>query len=146
MANRRHQDIRYLNTDLDIKSDKPFDKLVGCFRKMRMPENTYTKINNRTWLGCFEVGLQERSPEQTILKFIKVIEKLGKIEMNEWDNCRSKLFNIGFDCGKAPRPYNNFRCCLSAGLLKKIAKLGAGIEISIYPEPNALKQASVKRQ
>ena len=139
-SNRQQQTIRYLNTDLDIKSAASFNNLVAYFRKMKMSENIYKKINSKVWLGSFEIGLQESHPEQTIGKFIKILKKLGKDELKEWNNCKSKIFNIGFDCGKVPRSFNNLSCCLSAELLNEVAKIGAGIEITIYPEPKSVKK------
>ena len=135
---RNHNNvIRYLNTDLDIESNQPFNKLVQCFKKMQLIEMHYCKNESgKIWSGCFEIEMispksPELTPELTISKFIKTLNGLSGEELKEWNRCKKKTFNIGYDCGKKPWAFTN---SLPSPLIEKLNKHGLGIAITIYPE------------
>lgn len=122
--------IKYLNTDLDLKSNVRFDSLAQFLRKAGMIELTYGLMKKK-WFGIYEVSTNQRNSEQTLRRFLKILERLSGDELKEWRGCNHKVFNIGFDCGNEPWAFSN---SLSSDTLKRICALGAEIEITIYPE------------
>lgn len=135
--------ISYLNTDLEIKSNQPFDLLRRFFHTKGMFELRYdvAKVKRiSTWTAWFEVERDYKTPEKTIQSFIKILNGLGPAERKEWDKAKTKIFNIGYECGEEPWAFCNE---LSKDLLHEISKYGAGITITIYPERYSLGRGPV---
>lgn len=137
--------INYLNTDLDLISNTPFEKLTRFLNKFGSFELHYGQEQNKKWFGRYEVLSDYENPEQTLRQFLKIIDRLRGNELKEWRKCTRKIFDIGYDCGKEPWGFSN---SLSNETIKKIGALGAEIKITIYPEvqyvPN--KRSNLKKK
>ncbi len=73
-----------------------------------------------------------------------VIESLVPPLRSVWAGCSQREFNIGYDCGLEPWAFNQG---LSADLLGRMAKAGASLRVTLYPDrgqhtPNPPPQTS----
>ena len=137
------EELRYLNTDLDIRANISFAQLARRFRMARMSELCYAPAHAKglkwKWYGSYEVACGQRGehPQHTLRAFIKFLKRLSPAELKEWRQCGDKMFNIGYQSGKNLPPIKKGTGLvqeLSHDLLKTITKYGAGIVITIYPD------------
>jgi len=68
--------------------------------------------------------------EWAISRFCAFIENLPPNARRLWDQCCSRVFDIGYESGDSPRC---FRSILHPETVARVASLGAAIMVTIYP-------------
>lgn len=124
--------IHYLNTDLELESDTDHMVLVRELLE-RAFFDLYAGEIEDGWRATLEIGAYTRKPERAIRKMLDVISSISDESRSVWEACRTREFDIGYECGEAPKGWSCFRQPLSPDLLARIAAVGAGLRITIYP-------------
>jgi hypothetical protein len=126
--------IEYLNTDLDLTSAADLTKLATTFEAQSVFSLHVTHSEDGLWYAIFEADDpydECREPEKSISAMLKAIESLTSSEHATWATCTRREFNIGYDCGDEPWAFNQG---LSNELLCRIAKVGASLRVTLYPD------------
>ena len=129
------EDIRYLTVDLVVKSREDLTPIVNDFG-----EEVFVLHNGKTgdfYHAYLEISERYEGPNKEIGFFCSLIEALGPVERQIWDNCFSKTFDIGYECGDSNRSFSSE---LRPEVIERIANCGGSIEITIYPMPPENKQ------
>jgi hypothetical protein len=157
--------IHYLNTDLDLIADHDLTPLVDALQAGGMTEIYRIEENGRraglelaSGPGSARVtgddvndgrvdfdGVSDRDrdayrPATTIAGLLDVLEAMDADTRAAWDACRVREFNIGYGCGDRPWGLHQ---SLDASLLARVAALGAGLRITIYPATTDTSEVSV---
>ncbi|MCX5842253.1 MAG: hypothetical protein NT022_00625 [Deltaproteobacteria bacterium] len=122
-------EIRYLNTDLIIESPNDLSPIAESFGEevIVLYNGAWGKVNR----AIFEVEISlHASANETIETFCALIEGLKEKERAIWDACFSKIFDIGFESGLTTQ---SFSSQINQDTIKRLAAIGASIEITIYP-------------
>ena len=126
--------IRYLNTDLDLRSTVDLGPLVFDLKAARKVGYLPTRGNGGGWWASLSMEKLDE-PEKNIANMLSVIESLPAESRNIWDACFLREFNIGYVCKGEPWSFSQG---LSAALIGRIAAVGASLRITLYPEPDEL--------
>ena len=119
--------LQYLNTDLELGAD--FD-LCGLVAELR--QSGLFVLNDETLARGFavlELNAETAAAADTIELMIAAIEALPVALKSDWARCASRVFDIGFASGAAPR---SIATALPAALLRRISDVGASVGITIY--------------
>lgn len=125
--------ISYLNTDVELISAEDLSALTADFEA----RGAFTLYNGRSddgrWRATFEISsdVSPHEPEQTIAALLDLVESLPGALRAVWSRCEMREFNIGYDCGRRPWAFNQG---LSNTILTRLARSGASLQITIYPE------------
>ncbi len=122
--------IRYLNTDLDLKSTEDLTALAEAFETQGVGPLHVGSGEDGLWHATFETDEQHEKPEPNIASMIAVVESLPEQLLAVWSSCTCREFNIGYDCGSNPWAFNQV---LSSQLLGRMAAAGASRRITLYP-------------
>lgn len=68
--------------------------------------------------ATLETEAEHPEPETNIASILTAVESLEVLNLNRWDNCTLREFNIGYDCGAEPWAFNQR---LSPNLLGRMA-------------------------
>lgn len=120
--------IHYLNTDLIIESPDKLSAIADAFGEdvIVMYNGQWGNIHR----ASFEVAGSHADANETIEYFCCLVENLDQQERAIWDTCFSKVFDIGYESGLSPQNYSSK---LRSETIKRIAQIGAAVEITIYP-------------
>lgn len=121
--------VKYLNTDLEIESKSDLSKIVEEFGEDVLL-HYHGEISGYQHASCSIAGGSEDA-DATINSLCTLIEQLPGDVREIWDGCCSRIFDIGYESGKAPQ---TFRSEIRAATIQRVAKLGASVVITIYPE------------
>jgi hypothetical protein len=122
-------DIAFLNVDLDVESKVPLTPLVAAFGDdvvvLHQGESRglYTLSCEAANSGC------GKDAESIIGSLCEVVENLPEDCRQIWDQCCSRVFDIGYDSGDSPRC---FRSVIHPQTIQRVASLGAAIMVTIY--------------
>ncbi len=130
--------FRYLNTDLDVISTDDLTALAAAFEMEGTIALHCERGEDGIWCARFEVDQDLGEPEPAIAAILAVIESFEESLRAVWSGCKSREFNIGYDCGSKPWAFNQG---LSCQLLGRIAAAGASLRITLYP-PEREKSAA----
>ena len=128
--------ITYLNTDLDLKSGFDLHPLSIELSNYGLHSLHVTHCEDGFWYATFETEQQHEQPETNIAEMVAAIERLTEPHLSTWQSCVLREFNIGYDCGEKPWAFNQG---LSNELLQRIAKIGASIRFTMYPDRSQSK-------
>jgi hypothetical protein len=126
------QEIRYLNTDLDVVSPDDLGPLVAAFKAA----GVYALFDAQRdadglWHATFESETSASlEPEVDLDVLLAAVESLAPAVRSLWLACGLREFNIGYDCGQRPWAFNNG---LSARTLRRLADAGASLRVTLYP-------------
>ena len=123
-------EIRYLTTDLDLRAPLDLAPLSDALGQRGLLAHYVGPGQDGSWSARFGTAYGFQEPDQDIAATLTVIESLDELSQRLWAACISRDFNIGYDCGDEPWAFNQQ---LSAPTLARIAAVGAGIVITIYP-------------
>ncbi len=121
-------DVRYLNTDLLIKSREDLTPIVKSFG-----EDVFVLSNDKTgefYYSYFEISGSHAAANEDIEYFCSLIEGLDEKERKIWDNSFYKIFDLGYESGDTTQSYSTD---VKPETISRIAKCGASIRITIYP-------------
>jgi hypothetical protein len=126
-------EIKFLNVDLEIESSQDLQTIIDD-----LGENVSVLHHGENGSGfnfvSFEVQPSaERDVDGIISSFCLYIENLSPEAKIIWDKSHSKRFDVGFQSGDFPRSY---RTEIRGDTINRVAKLGASIAMTIYPEMN----------
>ena len=121
--------IRYLNTDLDLRSAEDLTPLAEALGRAGV-RSMDVNCSDRTWWAMLETTECRENPDATISYMLDAIENMPPDATSIWQNCSSREFNIGYDCGDTPWGFTN---AISNHTLMRIANAGASLGITIYP-------------
>lgn len=121
-------EICYLATDLEIESKHDLAKIVeelgedvGGLHHGEVRGYQFASFS----LACYRQGADE-----VINNFCEYVENFSKEAREIWDNCCSRILDIGYESGTIPR---SFRSEIRAATIQRVAGIGASIVITIHP-------------
>jgi len=125
----------YLNTDLVVRFNEPFDDLVAYFKDNaelmmygKWGDDLWQATINAKYSGVFDDP--GSCPERDIKEILSAIESMPNNEREIWIRCSHKELNIGWDSAPG-RPEGAFE--LSNKVLQNVADNGLFIGVTIYP-------------
>ena len=121
--------ILYLNTDLEVRAQFDLSPLITSLGSAVHLMYHGSAVGQQ--LATFE--LADPAPtaaNETILRFCELIEALDAAGRETWENASSRIFDMGFDSGLQPRSFN---APLKPETIQRVATLGAGVTVTIYP-------------
>ena len=120
--------IDFLNTDLEIESKDDLSRIVEEFGE------DVSVLHHGEIRGyqhaSFEIAAAARSADEVINYFCALVEALPEDARADWQNCCSRVFDIGFVSGTSPQ---NYRSEIRSATMQRVAALGASLAITIYP-------------
>jgi hypothetical protein len=122
-------DIKYLNTDLEIESKRDLSRVVDEFGDDVLVHH-HGEIRGYQH-ASFSIAGGSADADATINSLCTLVEQLPKDVHQIWDSCCSRRFDIGYESGTSPK---TFRSEIRAVTIARVAKLGASVVITIYPE------------
>ena len=121
--------VHYLNTDLEIESKNDLSQIVEEFG------DDVLVLHHGEMRGyqhaSFSIAGGSSDADATINIFCTLVEQLPKDVRQIWDGCCSRLLDIGYESGTSPQ---SFRSEIRAATIQRVAKIGAGMVVTIYPE------------
>ena len=130
-------DVQYLNTDLEIESKGDLSKIVEEFAADVLVHH-HGEIRGYQH-ASFSIAGGSSDADATIDFFCTLVEYLPKDVREIWDGCCSRIFDIGYESGTSPQ---NFRSEIRAATIQRVAKIGASVVVTIYPETEGSPSAS----
>ncbi|MEM7182460.1 MAG: hypothetical protein AAF518_16215 [Spirochaetota bacterium] len=127
--------ITYLNTDLDVKSSNDLTSFLAELENKEVSAIHSEKDKDGIWFCILETWQDFTEPEECIISLLDTIDSSSPKHKAIWENCLSREFNIGYECGKAPWGFQN---ALSPNTLKRLADANSSLKITIYPEDREL--------
>lgn len=119
-------EIEFLNIDLDIESKEDISPIVEEW------EGKITVFRNdkaeEGYFASFET--QCSGVEEIINEYVRLVNSLSEKSREIWDRAEKRTFDFGFESGTEP---NNFNVKMDQLLIQKLADIGGGITITIYP-------------
>jgi hypothetical protein len=124
--------FQYLNTDLDLVAERDLQPLATALEVLAVSALHVTAGEDGRWYATFEINhdLQVHNPESTIIAMLDAVDALNKSDRRLWAACLVREFNVGFDCGDKPWAFNEG---MTNATLRRIAKVGASLRITLYP-------------
>lgn len=120
--------ITFLNVDLDMKFKQDISLILN-----ELGNNVLTLHHEQQenyYFARLEINRDAASADKTINYFCDLIENLSEEAYKIWNSCYFKTFDIGYESGIKP---NYFSSKINAITLQRIANIGAGMNITIYP-------------
>ncbi|MBI1918091.1 MAG: hypothetical protein HYS12_25650 [Planctomycetes bacterium] len=123
-------DIRYLNVDLDLESRVSLAPIVEAFGEdvvvlhQSACREFFTASFEAAGSGC------SGDAEGAINDLCLLVENLPDDARRLWDECCTRVFDIGYESGDSPR---SFRSILHPETVMRVAAVGAAIMVTIYP-------------
>lgn len=124
--------IRYLNTDLELESPDELSGLAAVLQSRGLFALHVERAEDGLWRAAFETAQQHTAAQPNIEALLTVIESLDGAERSVWTACTARDLDIGYDC--AAEPWGAFQDAIASELLARIARVGASLRITIYPE------------
>lgn len=121
----------FINTDLNVRSRR---SLAHFIREMSAKASLLSdSISDGKFRGSHYANIELRasySCEGTLKAFCRIIESLPRNAAQEWREASSRIFDIGLHSGNENPTYT---LDISPATLTRIAKLNAGIVVTLYP-------------
>ena len=122
-------DVQYLNTDLEIESKSDLSEIVEEFGADVLV--LYHGEIRGYRHASFSIAGGSTDADATINYFCDLVEQLRKDVREIWDGCCSRLLDIGYECGTSRQ---KFYSEIRAATIQRVAKIEAGVIVTIYPE------------
>ena len=123
-------EIRYLTTDLELRALFDLAPLADQLVQLGLLSYYVGPWKDGPWSARFASAESFSEPNSAIAAMLTAIESVDESARSVWAVCTSRDFNIGFDCGDEPWAFTQQ---LSPATLARVADVGAGIMITIYP-------------
>lgn len=123
-------ETKYLNTDLDLKSNENLQALVDDLgnKTFVLHHGIIYDSNHAAFELSRDIGL---TPEEAVNGFCELIENLSPQAKKIWDGCFKRILDVGIEAGDMPRP---FMLEISSPTLNRISALGISLMVSVYPK------------
>ena len=126
------QYTKYANTDLDLKSRKPLDRLCRELEESCCVLH-YEPSDDGDWHACIESNNcraeKDRSSGEDILEMLAAITKLPPTATSELAECHLREFNIGFHCWDTWA----YTYKLPSSVVQAVADAGFSLAVTLYP-------------
>ena len=146
---RRKEDFHLANVDLELASPKSRQPLIVELGDNICPLYPGGEVGDGKSAGL-EIGdyppgedwiYRSYDDEKDLVggadvlisAFCDLIKNLSPKSRQIWDKCHRKEFDIGFESGNTAK---SFRTRIRAETIKRCAKLGASVMITVYPHLN----------
>ena len=123
----------FLNVDLDIESKSSLRSLAREFGERVMV--MYSGHMNGQHCLFVEISGDYKSLESIVNAFCALIEGLSADSKRVWDMANRKEFDLGFEARLSSQRANRFK--IRPSTLRRVAKLGAGLAVTLYREDGA---------
>ena len=133
----RHDGVRFLNVDLEVRGRDELKWLVTEFGEDVV--NLYCGEAQGHFLATFECDQVRGDPDSVVGYFCHLVDNLSTDARRSWDDLLSRVFNIGFDGGIGPSAYESE---LRPETIAAVARIGASLQITIYPAPVRTEEPS----
>lgn len=129
-------DTEYANTDLDLKSETPFDTLQRELSQTCCVLH-YTQDDEGHWHSIVEATHGDHSRDGDaaaidIVAMLNAITALSATAKAELAMCYMREFNIGFHCGDTWQ----YAHALPHKIVQSIADAGCSLAVTLYPVRN----------
>jgi hypothetical protein len=131
------QPICYLNTDLELESEHDLKNLADAFTANGAFALHVTLGKDGIWYAWIETNESYSDLESNIDALLSILESFPPSLRADWDQCRLREFNTGYDCGTEPWAFNQG---WSFDLLARVVKAGASLRITLYPPTTNAKE------
>jgi hypothetical protein len=122
-------EVQYLNTDLEIESTSDLSKIVEHFGDDVLVHH-HGEIRGYQH-ASFSIAGSSTDADATINLFCELVESLPTEVREIWNACCARVIDVGYECGASPQ---TFQSQIRASTIKRVAKIGASVAITIYPE------------
>jgi hypothetical protein len=122
--------IQYLNTDLDLVAAEDLTSLAAGLKALGVHALHIGQREDGLWYATFETNDSCEEPEHNIVLMLAAIDLLDDPWRGVWRACVVREFNVGYESGDGPWGFNHL---ISAETLRRMADLGAGLRITLYP-------------
>ena len=121
-------EIRYLNTDLEIESKEDLRPIIEAFGKeVFILHHGFIKGMQH---ASFELSHDHSFvPDEVIRRYCDLIEALPPTAKMIWNQCSTRLLDIGVESGSSP---NCYRFEVHQSTLDRVSATGASLAVSIY--------------
>jgi len=127
-------ETQFLAVDLEIVSRRQIDQLAPAFGA-NVGINRNVKVGKDYVLLLSTGGKTPFSEDfnkminQTILMQVKLVHKLPEVARKQWDDARTKTFDIGIQAGGKPHV---FEVRLTKQTTSAVSAVGGSIQFTIY--------------
>lgn len=123
--------MHYLNTDLDLESAEDLTQLGAALEARGLFAMHVVMGDDDRWYATFESGEQADEPQPNIETMLDALESLPEDLQVVLAQCDLRALDIGYECGEHPWGFNQE---LSNDLLRRVARLGLCLRITLYPQ------------
>jgi hypothetical protein len=126
----------FLNVDLEIFSKSDLKPLADALKSGL--DVHYLGMEFGKHKAYFELLRPPETPDQGILRYCTLIQKLSPKMRRLWDGAESRSFDIGFE---SPKKGRYFWGAVSQKAVRAAASVGAQIAITVYGPMKTAKSA-----
>ena len=146
---RRKEDFHFINVDLSLESSESVQSLVVELGEKVFPlycseidEMANLELSHLNYYETNGIDFDDSYDDEKDLvggveihinEFCNLIENLSRESKEVWNKCHRKEFDIGFQTGNTSK---SFQTQIKSETIKRCAKLGATILITVYPHFN----------
>ena len=123
-------EIQFLNVDLDIESRRSLATLVAALGDDVLVLHQWEA--NGLFSASLEAAECTGDAETTVNILCDMLEHLPTEVREAWRTCCTRVFNIGYASGQNSGAHT-FQSPLHPQTVARLAMLGAGVTITIYP-------------
>jgi len=127
--------IRFLNVDLDVRSDRSLRSLTEDLALRGMFNLRPSDEQAGEQFACYELDGHASTAQQTLVAMLSILEAMSPDARETWDAATAREFNLGYDCGTEPWAYNDG---VGPDVIRRVAELGGALRITLYPEQSSL--------
>lgn len=121
---------RYLNTDLDVVSERDPASLVEALDKRFVSLIGEVRKELDGFHAIFETHVSDDEPETTIVALLDAVEALEGDAREVWRASSTRELHLGYDCGEEPKSYSQ---AISSPTLTRAVAAGMSLRITLYP-------------
>jgi len=134
LGKRLEPETQFLAVDLEIVSRRQIDQLAPAFGT-NVGINRNEKVGKDYVLLLSTGGNAPLSEDfnklinQSILMQVKLVHKLPEVARKQWDDARTKTFDVGIQAGGGPHV---FEIQLTEQTISAVSAIGGSIQFTIY--------------
>ena len=121
----------YINTDLDVASDRDLSPLVAALSALGVEAVNEFRDESGRYRAGFEVCCFA-DPESTIDALVAAIKSLTGEARELWSTCSMRVLDLGYECGTEGRLTQT----VSHQTLARAVASGMSLAITLYCHPN----------
>ena len=119
----------YANTDLELVSASGVPELISDFKK-HSNVMSYVKGDDGNWYANIEASNDNKTiADDDIFSLINIVKMLGSKSLSQWNGCKIRNINIGFECGETWA----YQHRLSSDSIMLAASVNSSISVTMYP-------------